>query len=327
MGSSCSVLLGDFILPDNSLDVKSSSSSSSSHLSDITWHPVPDPLFDDCECSSDFTQLRFIAHPSRISNLRKGSSSFMMRNRSGDGKSRCITVAKLKFLLAAPEHIRMWQPVTADNVEAGTYQVSSDGWVRSLQSYRIWNPTDFTKNHYGYLTVSLVDKGGKSKHHLVHCLVAAAFLGQTTKGIHHKDGNKANNISSNLEHATASEISKYSAATLLFNLYNPTPDRFLDKQQQVNRNPPVHQFDKDEKFIQTFPNSAAARKAISGLGSLSQALSGKQPSAGGFLWMKGSSTDSAQIVYQKPSLFIECSGCRGKFKTWEYSKHQKVCNL
>jgi len=74
------------------------------------------------------------------------------------------------------------------------------------------------KNGYKMCTLSMPgEKGQIRKTFSVHRLVAFAFLGKP-KGkafvINHKDGNKTNNIVSNLEWSTASEMTKDAAHKL-----------------------------------------------------------------------------------------------------------------
>ena len=88
----------------------------------------------------------------------------------------------------------------------GRYAVSADGAVFSHVSKHYMRPQ---KHPQGYRTVALTlrnGKGGKQQH-LIHVLVAEAFLqnpdGKAT--VNHKDGNKANNAVGNLEWATHGE--------------------------------------------------------------------------------------------------------------------------
>jgi hypothetical protein len=63
----------------------------------------------------------------------------------------------------------------------------------------------------GYFSVSL-QKDGKTKHVLVHRLVAEKFIRIKRPDqiyVNHKDGNKSNNYVSNLEWVTASENTKH----------------------------------------------------------------------------------------------------------------------
>lgn len=91
------------------------------------------------------------------------------------------------------------------------YEVSSCGRVRSFKNFhngltekpRILKQTE---SIHGYPYVSLV-KNGKPKKHVVHRLVAAAFVSNSKNKpqVNHIDGNKTNNWSSNLEWCTKSE--------------------------------------------------------------------------------------------------------------------------
>ena len=93
----------------------------------------------------------------------------------------------------------------------GFYQVSNLGQVRSiprmiknhLYDGKILSPIS---NGYGYMTVKLC-KAGVCKKHYVHILVATAFLKKTNKNleVNHKNYNKKDNRSSNLEWVTHEE--------------------------------------------------------------------------------------------------------------------------
>lgn len=95
-----------------------------------------------------------------------------------------------------------------------TYQVSDRGNVRTKTRPgargTIVNGHDLTlhENSNGYLRVSMrLQDEHKSKEHLVHRLVANAFIPNDPNRpfINHKDGNKHNNHLSNLERCTKSE--------------------------------------------------------------------------------------------------------------------------
>lgn len=77
------------------------------------------------------------------------------------------------------------------------YEVSNLGRVRNKKTGKILSPG---LGGAGYFTIALY-KDGKATTKNVHELVAAAFLGKKTKGmtVNHKDGDKTNNILSNLE--------------------------------------------------------------------------------------------------------------------------------
>ena len=91
----------------------------------------------------------------------------------------------------------VWRPVKGFE---GRYEVSNYGRIKSLnycnRGYeKILSPS---KDHYGYLFISL-GRGGRNKK--VHRLVAEAFLPNPNNlpEVNHKDENRANNAVWNLE--------------------------------------------------------------------------------------------------------------------------------
>jgi len=95
----------------------------------------------------------------------------------------------------------------------GKYQVSSIGRVKSLPRTTKRNGRDFqvkgrimslANTPQGYKSVTLKVLG-KMKTMRVHRLVGYAFLGKEKEMINHIDGNKSNNVLSNLEWASRSE--------------------------------------------------------------------------------------------------------------------------
>lgn len=103
------------------------------------------------------------------------------------------------------------------------YEVSSLGRVRSLARVieRMGGKSDFKMSgrslciwgsSNGYLNVSL-QAGRVRKNHQIHRLVARAFIGESDKDINHKDGNKHNNVFTNLEYVTAKENSAHAVST------------------------------------------------------------------------------------------------------------------
>lgn len=98
----------------------------------------------------------------------------------------------------------------------GSYQVSDQGRVRSLDRYvtnhsklQFW-PSQIIKqrhNRTGYVLVSLRGIDKKTRKRKVHRLVAMAFLSNNdySLDVDHKDGNKDNNVLHNLEWVNRSE--------------------------------------------------------------------------------------------------------------------------
>lgn len=102
----------------------------------------------------------------------------------------------------------------------GAYQVSSLGNVRSWKprngkgglaeksrvlSQPVWGP--------GYRIVNLW-KDGKQKLFYVHRLVAMAFLGESSKQVNHRNGNKEDNSVGNLEYVTSLENTRHAIEIL-----------------------------------------------------------------------------------------------------------------
>jgi hypothetical protein len=86
----------------------------------------------------------------------------------------------------------------------GVYQISNMGRVKSFHKKQ---PKMLKPIYFGdYLGVQLCGNGVKNKHY-IHRLVVESFLTNTHEKnqVNHKDGNKINNVLSNLEWCTASE--------------------------------------------------------------------------------------------------------------------------
>ena len=99
--------------------------------------------------------------------------------------------------------IEKWKDVVGYE---GLYKISNFGRVKG--KHRIKSQLD---NGKGYLIVHLY-KNGKPRWHLVHRLVAKAFIENTENKptVNHIDGNRKNNKSTNLEWATYSENNLHS---------------------------------------------------------------------------------------------------------------------
>lgn len=97
----------------------------------------------------------------------------------------------------------IWKPVVGYE---GLYEVSSYGRVRSLDRYdsknRFWKGRilKLSDDGRGYLDVQLCSNG-KVKHHLVHRMVAQAFIPNPDNlpQVNHRDEDKTNNRVENLE--------------------------------------------------------------------------------------------------------------------------------
>lgn len=89
----------------------------------------------------------------------------------------------------------------------GLYQVSNTGKVRNARSGRVLKPH---RQGSGYLQ-TMLSKDGSRSHPLVHRIVASAFIPNPEQKpqINHKNGDKSDNRSENLEWCTMSENLKH----------------------------------------------------------------------------------------------------------------------
>lgn len=110
--------------------------------------------------------------------------------------------------------IEVWKNITGYE---GLYQVSNYGRVKSFHNNKETILKQFfNRKNEQYLRVGL-SKNKKKTAHLVHRLVAEAFIeNQDNKEqINHIDGNPSNNYVENLQWATPSENSQHAHDTLL----------------------------------------------------------------------------------------------------------------
>ena len=133
-----------------------------------------------------------------------------------------------------------WKPVVGYE---GLYEVSDQGRVRSVDRItrdgRRWKGRVLSTNKVstGYLR-AVLSVDGKYNHVYVHRLVADAFVPnpQGKLEVNHKDGNKKNNVASNLEWVTHSEnglhafrvLGRTAAKSMLG---KPSPNRKLTDEQ------------------------------------------------------------------------------------------------
>ena len=130
-------------------------------------------------------------------------------------------------------------------------------------------------NLNGYRIVTLIGDNGATRA-LVHRLVAAAFI-EKVKGkefVDHIDGNRANNVVSNLRWCTFSENCSFPLAKE--NMRNAHIER---------KGKPVIQYDLDGNEIARFrgQNEAGRMTDISGA-NISQVCNNKRKTAGGYIW-------------------------------------------
>ena len=162
------------------------------------------------------------------------------------------------------------------------YQISNLGRVKSLKRQckhpaggkRVVNERimRFDENKkWGYLRVHL-SKDGKDKKILVHRLVAQAFIPnpKNYEVVNHRDQNPKNNNVENLEWCNVQ--------------YNNT---YGDKIQRMFKQ--IVQMDKNGTVIKYFSSTVEASKETKITRcTITNCLNGKQNTAGGYIWKKGS---------------------------------------
>ena len=127
------------------------------------------------------------------------------------------------------------------------------------------------KNQFGYLRVQL-HKDGMERKIFVHRLVAQAFLPNPHKlhFVNHKDENPSNNSVGNLEWCTIQ--------------YNNTYGNKIKKMYKQ-----IVQIDKKGKILRYFQNQRQASIETNiNRSSIVNCVNGKQKTAGGYIWKKGS---------------------------------------
>jgi len=142
------------------------------------------------------------------------------------------------------------------------YQVSSFGRINSLRRDKILKPIERSKN--GYVVVTLCKE--KKRHPLyIHRIVATHFneRREDQNEVNHKDGNKQNNFSSNLEWATRSENVRHSYKTGL-QRYTENHRKAVSKFNKETKSKKVLQYDLSGNFIKEHPSAAEAARLIGG---------------------------------------------------------------
>lgn len=139
----------------------------------------------------------------------------------------------------------------------GLYQVSNFGRIKSFKKtdggYILSN-----QNANGdYLRIVLTHKSTNMRKSIgIHVLVAEHFIGERPKGfhVHHKDGNKQNNLVSNLEYIHPKEHRKETEKThpqIITGIVN-----YNKKEKPV----PIRQYTKDGDYIAEYANSEIASR-------------------------------------------------------------------
>lgn len=182
--------------------------------------------------------------------------------------------------------VEIWKDVTDFE---DFYRVSNFGRVVSLQRLRKGNrnkPTVVNKrvlkhkiNKYGYCCVSL-SKDSKMKSFTIHRLVALMFVvnpnTEKFNQVNHKDGNKLNNHSDNLEWCDG--FHNQQEAVRLGLKGGKSYNARIDSR-------PIVQYNKHGVFIERYVNLAQAER-VCGIkkSAISNNLNGRSKSSGGFVF-------------------------------------------
>lgn len=136
----------------------------------------------------------------------------------------------------------------------GLYQISNLGRIKSFRKYDTGYILSNQNRNGWYFTINLFDERGKRKTKRIHVLVAEAFIGNIPNGyhVHHIDGNKQNNIVTNLSiihpkvHRKETEKESPQIITGLVN-YN-----------KFERPKHILQYTKDGRFVAEYANAKIA---------------------------------------------------------------------
>ena len=172
--------------------------------------------------------------------------------------------------------LETWKDITGYE---GLYQVSDFGDVRSL-NYRHTGQVRVLKQRIykgGYLQVHLC-KDGKKKLHLVHRLVATAFIENPDNlpCINHKDEDKTNNIVSNLEYCDHAYNNRYGTR--------------IQRAAEARRNDPkrskkVLQLTLDGKLVMEWSSTAECGRNGFSRTAISECCNGKRKTHKGYRWV------------------------------------------
>lgn len=164
------------------------------------------------------------------------------------------------------------------------YLISNLGRVKSL-NYRHPGVIGFLTpiNHHGGYQVVHLSKNGKVYNRMIHTLVAKAFIPQPSDKpiVNHIDGNKHNNVVSNLEWVTYQENTQHAIS---IGKHDPHKNSVPTGASNIHSKP-ILQFTKDGQFVKRWEcMSDAAREIGCNPCTLVNSAAGRSKSAHGFIW-------------------------------------------
>ena len=158
------------------------------------------------------------------------------------------------------------------------YQISNLGRIRNKKTNKILKAR---VNNEGYLCVCVsLGKRGSYKMIKIHRAVAECFIPNINNYpiINHKDGNKTNNVSSNLEWNTYQENTLHAIKIGLLN-YSYGKDNKQSKS--------VKQLDLDGNLVNVFDSVTEAALSLGNynyIPNITRVCNGKRKSCKGYLW-------------------------------------------
>ena len=159
------------------------------------------------------------------------------------------------------------------------YSINANGDVFSFLSNKYLKQN---KIKSGYLQVKLYYDRGKSTSRLVHRLVAEAFITNPSgkPQVNHKDGDKTNNINTNLEWATNSENQLHAYST---GLNKPAmKGKFGGKHHNAKK---ICKYSKEGALLTIYDGiREASRIEHVADSSIIAVANGRRKTAGGFVW-------------------------------------------
>lgn len=183
----------------------------------------------------------------------------------------------------------------------GLYEVSNAGEVRSKERVNSYGrrckgiPRAFTLNRNGYLYVNLC-KNGQLKNHLVHRLVAEAFVEnpQHKETVNHKNEIKTDNRADNLEWLTLAENLRYGTHTERATAHKPDMSgakhfNFGKRgaESKTHKGRVIGVKVSDPSVVVEFDTAAtAAREMGISPGQLCDTLKGRYKSCKGYCWRR-----------------------------------------
>ena len=166
----------------------------------------------------------------------------------------------------------------------GAYLISNLGRVKSL-NYGKTKRAEFLNpiNHHGGYQVVHLCKDGKVYNRMIHTLVAKAFIPNPDNKplVNHIDGNKHNNVASNLEWVTYKENVRHA---IRIGIKDPHSNNIPMGKDNIHSKP-ILQYTKSGEFVKRWDCISDAARAVGcNPCMLVNNASGRTKSARGFIW-------------------------------------------